>query len=266
MTALWAIANSPPLNNLLLYCGIFLKRIILFYTICHLLIRIIWTILELHSNQLFSSCLKVLHSLKCTYFLIFSNTGNCTFKRFNNFSNCINCRGKMKKMEDVPWWCHVEMTSGANSKDLTRFYWINTLCKLPPLDLDWGYGKLRRAREHQAWMPAGWCVGGEGSVWLRCVWDRCAQATRPFLTPHFLSTSNKWPTLSDIAEGLIWRLRLRLAAAHSFTNSINRTEKCILQRLVHVCGGFESCHALLCISFTLSPKVTGFFDVMGYCK
>lgn len=61
-------------------------------------------------------------------------------------------------MEDVPWWSHVEITSGANSKDLTRFYWINTLCKLSPLDLDWGYGRLRRAGEHQAWMLAGGCL------------------------------------------------------------------------------------------------------------
>lgn len=227
----------------------FKKRIILFYTICHLLIRIIWTILELHSNQLFSdSCLKLLHSLKCAYFLIFSNTGNCTFKSFNNFSNC---PGKMKKMEDVPWWSHVAITSGANSKDLTRFYWINTLCKLPPLN----------------WTLAGWCVGGEGSVGLCCVWDRRAEANSPVLTPHFsLSPSNKWTTLSDIPEGLMWKLQPCLAAAHLFTNSINKIEKYILQRLLRICGGFGSYHAFLCFFFTLTPKVTGFFDVMGYCK
>lgn len=139
--------------------------IILFYTICHLLIRIIWTILELHSNQLFTgSCLKVLHSFTCTYFLIFSNTGNCTCRSFSNFRNRINCPGKMKKMKLflgdhmlklLQGWIQ-KMWHGFTELALCVSYHLRTL-------------RGRQAepcQEHQAWALAGWCVWGAGRVWL----------------------------------------------------------------------------------------------------
>lgn len=135
--------------------------IILFYTICHLLMRIIWTILELHSNQPFTaSCLKVLNSFKCTYFLIFSNTGNCTYRSFTNFGNSINCHGKKKKQKIFLGDQMLKLLQGRIQKIWHGFTEL-ALCVSYHLRTLRGW-HVNPCQEQQAWALAGWCVWGAG--------------------------------------------------------------------------------------------------------
>lgn len=123
--------------------------------------------------------------------------------------------------------------------------------------------QVEPCQEHQAWALAGWCVWGAGRVWLG--WGSLAglcRSCQPFPDSPLFSSY----FLQMMYHRLVWRLQLCLAAAHSFINSIIRIEKCVLQRLLRICAGFRSHNAFLCIFLTLTSKVTGFFDGMGYCK
>lgn len=69
-------------------------------------------------------------------------------------------------MEDIPWWLDAEITSGMNSKDMTWFYWISTLCKLSPQDFEGvaGWSLPRAPGLGSGWVPwnrqSGWAGAG----------------------------------------------------------------------------------------------------------
>lgn len=96
-SGLWQHSQLLPILHpwAAFYCimGFFLT-IILFYTICHLLIRIIWTILELHSNQpllVFAWRYSTLSNV------VILKHRQLYIQKSQYFRNSVSCPGKMEK-------------------------------------------------------------------------------------------------------------------------------------------------------------------------